>query len=235
MLWLLLPLVAGWGLWRRNRGAALISAWWALLLLGTNPQWLSLPGIGLIGNFTLAIAAYFPAAILIGAALGWMIHDLDNRRNYKGVARPAWFGAALFLLAAGAGLWGARQRLGDLQVAQSALATRPDVQAASWIRENTPQNAGFLVNSFFAFGDTLIAGSDGGWWLPLLAQRQTSLPPIIYGQEEGPIPDYWQWVNALPAAILRPLLDASQLLASPYYTPLYHQDRVWIFHLESTR
>jgi len=42
----------------------------------------------------------------------------------------------------------------------------------------------------FAYGDSVIVGSDGGWWLPLLARRQTTLPPINYGSEQGVRADY---------------------------------------------
>jgi hypothetical protein len=99
------------------------------------------------------------------------------------------------------GIWGARARLNDLQVVSSVLATRPDIRAAEWIQENTPQDARFLVNSFFAYNDSAIVGSDGGWWLPLLAQRQTTLPPLTYSSERGPRPDYVGWINALAGEI----------------------------------
>jgi hypothetical protein len=56
------------------------------------------------------------------------------------------------------------------------------------------------VNTFFAYGDSVIVGSDGGWWLPLLAARQTNLPPINYGSEQGIRADYREWINALPRA-----------------------------------
>ena len=147
-----------------------------------------------------------------------------------------------------------------------ALATRPDIRAAEWIQENTPQDARFLVNSFFAYDDTVIVGSDGGWWLPLLARRQTTLPPLNYGSERGPRPDYVHWINALTTeiqnkgiahpdvlALLRArgvthvyvgqrqgrvnyggphVLEPEQLLASPNFRPVYHQDRVWVFEVQ---
>jgi len=147
-----------------------------------------------------------------------------------------------------------------------ALVTRPDIRAAEWIQENTPQDARFLVNSFFAYDDTVIVGSDGGWWLPLLAQRQTTLPPLTYGSEGGPRPDYVQWINALTTeiqnkgiahpdvlALLRErgvthvyigqrqgrvnyggpyVLEPGQLLASPNFRLVYHQDRVWVFEVQ---
>jgi hypothetical protein len=162
-------------------------------------------------------------------------------------------------------LWGAGQRLGDLDVAQHALVTRPDLRAAAWIRANTPTDARFLVNSFFAYGGASVVGSDGGWWLPLIAGRQTTLPPILYGSEQPPRPDYRLWINALTAALeQKPLddpavlamlrehgathiyigqrqgrlnyagpavLDPQQLLASPHFRSIYHQDRVGVFEI----
>jgi hypothetical protein len=38
-------------------------------------------------------------------------------------------------------------------------------------------------------------GADGGWWLPLLAGRANTVPPITYGMEVGPGPYYHQQVN----------------------------------------
>src|SRR6185436_8311902 len=59
----------------------------------------------------------------------------------------------------------------------------------------------FFVNSLTALAGTLIAGSDGGWWLPLLAGRQTNLPPLTYGSERGQVPAYAAQVNDFAAAI----------------------------------
>jgi hypothetical protein len=107
----------------------------------------------------------------------------------------------LFISIISVGQWGARQRLGDLQIMSNALVTQPDIRAFQWIQRNTTPNAHFLVNSFFAYGDALIVGSDAGWWLPLLAKRQTSLPPLTYGSELGSRADNIQWVNMLTREI----------------------------------
>jgi hypothetical protein len=121
-----------------------------------------------------------------------------------------------------------------------------------------------LVNFFTAYTDTLVVGSDGGWWLPLLAERQITVPPLNYGTEDGPTPDYrlgvLDWHTTLtnlgldhPSAIemLRargvthlyigqqggsvnnptPVLQPELLQASPDFEVVYHQDRVWIFHM----
>ncbi|MFN2165037.1 MAG: hypothetical protein ACK2U9_02105, partial [Anaerolineae bacterium] len=39
--------------------------------------------------------------------------------------------------------------------------------------------------------------SDGGWWIPLLAGRDNTVPPLLYSSEAGPDPDYIARVNAL--------------------------------------
>jgi len=316
-LWWLLPVSIIWGLWRREKGVALVSLWSFLILLAANPQWLRLPGEGALSNFAVFIAAYIPVGVLVGYMLGGVIScKFDNvtfprkdqnllpqspqrvtkeSKKLKAGFPSCYFvpfvvkklvsslnvtlsnksqvtsehkslALALLILVFVVGAWGARQRLGDLQVMPHALATRPDIRAAEWIQENTPQDARFLVNSFFAYDDTVIVGSDGGWWLPLLARRQTILPPLNYGSERGPRPDYILWVNALTTeiqnkgiahpdvlALLRArgvtyvyvgqrqgrvnyggphVLEPEQLLASPNFRPVYHQDRVWVFEVQ---
>ncbi len=253
-LWLLLPLIIAWGLWRRERGAALVILWWFLALLEVNSEWLGIRGGGAITNFALFIAMYIPAGILVGLAVSWAIGSLKRIISWPVLC-------VVGLLA----LWGAWQRLGDVQIARGALATRPDLRAATWIQHNTPDDARFLVNSFFAYNGTAVVGSDGGWWLPLLAHRQTTLPPLTYTAEQGPFPDYRNWVNALTAELQRQDIDAPDIqrllhergithvyigqrqgtvnyagmhtinpehvLASPHFRLIYHEDRVWIFAL----
>jgi hypothetical protein len=200
-LWLLALLAFAWGILRRERGAALLGLWWLLVLLAANPHWLGLPGQGALSNFAVFIAFFLPVGVLLGAAVGW---GWRERRS------SGWL-ALLVCLALG--LWGARERLKDLDIAGHALVTRPDLRAAAWIRANTPQSSRFLVNSFLAYGDTLVAGSDAGWWLPLLAGRATTLPPINYSSEQGPRPDFLEWTNDLTEAIEAFGLENPQVLA----------------------
>ena len=260
-LWVLLFLCLAWGFWRREKSVALVGLWWFLNLLATNPQWLRLPGQGVITNLTLFIASYIPAGVLIGAGFGWLHRSLQGKFSER-----KWvYSFLLLLLVTSIGLWSTRQRLDNLQVISGALVTRPDIRAAKWIQENTPKNARFLVNSFFAYGDTVIVGSDGGWWLPLLAERQTTLPPLTYGSEQGPRADYILWIDALTSeiqnkgithpdvlALLRErgvthvyvgqrqgrvnyagphVLNPDELISNPFFHLIYHQDRVWIFEV----
>ena len=276
-LWVLLPLAITWGMRRRSRGCILISLWWLLIFLTANPQRLGLPGTGAISNFAVLISFYIPASILIGGAFGWLMSLVTLRKKGDSILDPGVSLSAsssksirlnqiliviISILLITAGLLGARSRVGAINPRQFALVTRPDKNAFEWIKRNIAWDANFLVNSFFAYGDTLVVGSDGGWWLPLLSSRYSTLPPINYGSERGPIPDYRLWVNELTAEIeakgmqhpdvikllrdrnvthvylgqrqgsvnsQKPLFVPEDLLDSPNYSPVYHQDRVWIF------
>jgi hypothetical protein len=251
-MWLALPLAIGWSLWRRERMAALVALWWLGAFLLVNPQLLGLPGAGTITNFALFIALYIPAAIFLGAALGWLAAAWGAK------VTPILATVVVLLV----GVLGATQRLAEPNPAVHALVTRPDVRAAQWIAANTPAEARFLVNAFFAYEGSAVVGSDAGWWLPLLAERATTLPPLNYVSEEGRRPEYRLWVNGLTAALKGSRLDEGAIAAlrehgvthvyigqrrgrvnyagpdvldpalfaqSPLFRAIYHQDRVWVF------
>jgi hypothetical protein len=83
------------------------------------------------------------------------------------------------------GIQGLPNRIRDLNISSFALITRPDLRAMTWIQDTLPTDASFLVNSFFAYNNSVVVGSDAGWWIPLLAHRRTTLPPLTYGFEMG--------------------------------------------------
>jgi hypothetical protein len=200
--WLLLGLSMVIGLWRRRPLALVVTLWCFLLLATTNPRWLHLPGTGMISNFALFIAAYIPAGVMIGYLLGLI---------------ATWIGRQLrfvlpLLLIVGIGVGGIYLRMGDIHIARHTLVTRPDSEAMTWIRENTPENANFLINSFPAYQGSMVVGSDGGWWLPLLAGRGNTVPPLNYGMEQVPL-SYREEVSDLTQQIQKQGLGAPATLA----------------------
>ncbi|MFN2197014.1 MAG: hypothetical protein ACK2UW_12920 [Anaerolineales bacterium] len=262
IFWIALALAVGWLLWQRSRPAAIFSLWWFLIFLATNPNWLGLPGTGAISNFTLFIAAYLPASILIAAALtrmNWFLPQQPAAEQWQ----PAWRWVALVVVVVICG-WSAVQRLRDVDPAQYALAVRPDLRAADWISAHTPEDARFLVNAFSAFGETALVGADGGWWLPLTANRQTLLTPLTASFEKSAqqtgaarqelvehilelgvdAPQSIQDMQSLGLTHVyvgqkqgqvnspQALLEVEDLLRSPHFSPVYHQDRVWIFEID---
>ncbi|MCB9135609.1 MAG: hypothetical protein H6636_09290 [Anaerolineales bacterium] len=176
--------VAGWGLWRRNRWVLALIGWFALLVLAANPAWVGLPGSGSLSSFAVFIAAYIPAGVLLGAGLGWLAEHFR-----AGWVRFLWT-VGVWGVVGGMALLGARMRIAEVAPAQFALVTRPDVKAAEWIQANTPEDAKFLVNGFLTDGDISVVGSDAGWWLPLLAHRAVTVPPLTYMMEQNFDPDF---------------------------------------------
>lgn len=206
-LWILFLFALGAGFWRRERNFAIVALWWLLIMIAANPQWLNLPGAGAITNFAVFITAYLPVSVLVGAVAGWLVDVSPGKKN--SVISGSF---ALVIFAIALGIWGSLQRINDINVAEHALVTRADLRAAEWIQNNTDTGAKFLVNSFFAYGGSAIVGSDGGWWLPLLSNRQTTLPPLTYTSEGGPRPDYREWINSLTAEFLDGDLDSREVL-----------------------
>jgi hypothetical protein len=212
--WLALTLGVGFGLWQRRKPVLVVALWWFLLLIMTNPGWLGLPGTGAISNFALFITAYLPASLFTGVLAAYPASYLQG----KGWGTPVTVLVILVL-----GLWGIPERMRDLDARQHALVTRPDVQAAVWIQENTATDARFLINSFFAYADSAVVGSDGGWWLPVLAGRQVSVPPLNYANELFPGSAYRQRVAELGRVVQGDLDDpaAVDLLRHEGITHVY--------------
>ncbi|NTV62924.1 MAG: hypothetical protein HGA65_05225 [Oscillochloris sp.] len=243
--------IAGLGLliWRRQWRGLLLPCWAALIGLAANPFLIGLNGTGLITNFAVLIASYLLLVPLAGVTLA-EIGGLLRRLPWGTSLGPA-VGVAL-------ATWGLSWQPYSIDYGNEIF--RPDDLAAmTWIKQETPADARFFVNSFTAYGNTLYAGSDGGWLLTFFTGRSTNLPPLTYGSEASPIPDYLLHVNAENAVILaHPIntaeavaalkaagfsylyngpaasppteyLDPAKMNASPFYEQVYHRDGVTIW------
>jgi hypothetical protein len=193
-IWYLIPVLLITGLCLRRKGILIIGVWWFLSFLAANPYLLGLPGEDAIGSFTFFITAYMPAGLILGAAAGWVM--ANNQVNHPDKKRTI-LSLLIFILVFVTCIWGTIQRISDIHPSNHSLATRADVRAYQWIRTNTPADSLFLVNNFIAYGGNAIVGSDGGWWIPLLAHQQTILPPLNYGSERGPYANYHTWITQL--------------------------------------
>lgn len=183
VLWLA---VAGLGIAiaRRAWRVALLGAWSGLLIVSITPGTLGLPGSGVIDTLTGYIALYVtvtPLAAYGAASIGdWLLTRLKLGQRQEPLLAVFTTGACVLLA-----LWGVGWQRNIVNTAAYQLVAPADMRAMEWIRNNTPAGARFLVNAFPAYDGTLIAGSDAGWWLPLLSGRQSSLPPLAYGSERG--------------------------------------------------
>jgi hypothetical protein len=207
-----------WLAWRRRWRVLVLPGWAAAVWLAANPYLIGLTGAGIISNFTVVIAAYLVLAPLAGAAIDGACEWVARTPR---AARLVYAGQALAagLVLVWALSW--QQRIADPRF---ELFTPSDMAAMDWIRRETPQDAKFFVNSFPAYGNTIYAGSDGGWWLPYMTGRQINVPPLTYGIEAGEQPDYQFAVNAMNAAVERhPIAspEAAAALRSAHFNYLY--------------
>ena len=171
----------------------LLVVWGQLLIVLVVPQVVGLPGAGIVVWFTVYIALYLVALPLAAYPFGLSQMRLEQRHP-----RLASTAASLLLLAMT--LWGVRWQQSLLAPANQLFGPA-DEPAMAWIRNNTAPDALFLVNMIPAYGDSLIAGTDGGWWIPLLTQRRSTLPPITYGSEQAEDANYAERVNGFAAAL----------------------------------
>ncbi|MDQ4075266.1 MAG: hypothetical protein M3220_03370 [Chloroflexota bacterium] len=201
-LWLLL----------RRQGVALLLGGWTLALFAlANPYtFLRLPGTGLVNNFMIQIALYLPLATLV--ALGTVDGVYWLRTLTPIPVRPLGLSAALIVLYLA--IPRAWEQMQVVDVHHYAMQTPLDQRAARWIAKNTQQGATFHINGFPAFGGAVVAGSDGGWWLWQSAQRQTTIPPMIYDSERGFDPEYRYQVNSRYARLQAAHGDPTALAAT---------------------
>lgn len=190
---------------RRDWRAALPAAWALTALAAAMPHLLGLPGTGVIQGDVSAMMLYLAAAPLAGITLAELHHLAE--RSAPRLAVPLSTAIIVIVSAWGIG-W---QR--DLVPAYMRMVTPPDLRAMAWVREHTPPNARFVVNSHPIYGGDMIAGTDAGWWLPLFTGRQTNVPPMTYGSEMSADPQYAAHIHALARDLRRrELVDGRMVL-----------------------
>ncbi|MBM4429925.1 MAG: hypothetical protein FJ026_06185 [Chloroflexi bacterium] len=245
------------GLLRRKRETLWIVGWCILVALVVNPGWLGLPNTNLVNNATAVIALFLPLALLGGEAIaclwdlgvGYMGTAMEQLGTCP-IARPQVMLAVLFTVF---GLWSAWGMVSLVNPA-TELATAEDLAAISWIEEETPADAVFLINArYWQLG--VFVGTDGGYWVSPLTGRRTLLPPVSYVQ--GP-PEYAQHINDMARIVaeikdgddpqLLQILEKEQvthvyvgtrggpltpqiLLHSASYRPVYCSGAVWVFEV----
>jgi hypothetical protein len=247
------------GLLQRRRESALILLWCLAVVLVVNPGWLGLPSTELMNNATAVIALFLPLSVLNGQAVTFIWDHVPLALDrVAGRLRSGWHVAAaarvaLALLLMVMALWSA-WRMVSIINPDTILATAEDLTAMTWIRENTPPDALFLINTrHWQLG--VYTGTDGGYWIPLLTGRHTLLPVLAYDYGR---PEYVQHITALAQIVSETEdVDEAQFQAileqervayvyigakggplvptmfvdHPRYRPVYNSGEVWIFEV----
>lgn len=177
--WLLLWIGLGVWAWRRPSlspitrrlwlGWGLLVLWVAATIFVTQSNRLGLPFVRFLHINAGIITLFAPLGLAVGGLLAWALGVLAPPR----LARPL-IGVAVLLIA----LWGSRG-MSAVVNPSTVLATDADRAALVWIRENIPADARFVVNTW-EWINGVYAGRDGGYWIPVLTDRSSLLPPSLY-------------------------------------------------------
>lgn len=155
-------------------GLGLLAVWVGLLAALLNLNWFGLPVIRIASNNSAIIALFVPVCL---AAAGWVAWALGQ------LAPLGWAEMVTGLVALGLTIGGA-QGMREVVNPVTVLATPADRVAMRWIRENVGPQARFAVQ-VWRWQGPIYAGADGGYWLQLLTDRESVLPPALYSAELG--------------------------------------------------
>lgn len=158
------------GLLGRNKMIIACILWTlALSLLGTAYVF-GLPLLNLTNWGAVLIMLYLPIGLVVGAAVEQML----------AMAKPNGRPIAVRLIVAltlVAGFAASHIRVTEIKEFRH-FVTSEDVVAMRWIRENTPPDATFAVNTYFWL-PAAPHGTDAGYWIPYFTRRQTTVGSMM--------------------------------------------------------
>lgn len=228
------------GLRLRRWRIIMLAAWALASLMIAFPYVFGLPGTGMLDPYLVSSLLYLVMLPLAAYPLG-MLHDRllgqnqpqhsaealsPDQQQAKPTGGQALFVKLVQLLAvliciavSISGLQWQRNLVPDYY----RMVTAADMQAFDWIRKNTPADAQFFVHSYPLYGGTMIVGTDAGWWLPLMANRQTNVPPMTYGSEQSIPADWGAKINELATLTRRAALNDDRKQAIDLSIPKIQQ------------
>jgi hypothetical protein len=212
LIWVFIALCIS--VWKKLPHPLLVFGWIFVLFSLPASVLLKIPGINFINSFSILIALYIPVSLLLSWLGGWLLKDIPI--NWLRIAVSFILSAAFFFALK------ARTIANPISY---ALITKPDLTAMQWIKQNTPEEANFLIEGFRIYNGTSIVGSDAGWWIPVLTRRQTNIPPQYALLNEKPItPDQNQmFINLIAKLESHPLnsSEAKAILCDYSITHIY--------------
>lgn len=167
-------IAAGMGLlWGLARGGARRLAFWGLVIALLMLPW----GLRLnpIRPDHMAIVLFLPAALLLANLLVGL-GEAAARLRWRSLRLTVQ--SLIGVTAVAALVWGGWQSRSVINP-ETVFVTKADLQALEWIRQNTPADARFLINTT-QWMTGVYRGVDGGYWLSLTTGRKTLLPPALY-------------------------------------------------------
>jgi hypothetical protein len=148
----------------------LMWGWVGLVALVLQLEKLGLPTLRISHINGWVMTLFLPFCLAGGGLWAWLTGSVTHRRYLFHLT-------AVLVLAAG--IWGT-QGITHVVNPATILATPGDRAALAWIAQNISEDAVFAVN-VWPWQSNTYAGSDGGYWIPVLTDRASLLPPLLYG------------------------------------------------------
>ncbi len=159
------------GLRKENRILVIVTLLWIILLIIEGNAYLfNIPMLAFTNAQEVIIMFYLPAGILIGI----LMHEIlaFSRRNSIKWVEPFLLWLMMFV-----GFIGAFYRITGIEENRFFM-TDADRNAMEWIKQNTPEDAVFAIQTQFWLTNSQY-GSDAGYWLPYFAERRTTSDTMI--------------------------------------------------------
>ncbi|HWS71294.1 MAG TPA: hypothetical protein VN605_04240, partial [Thermoanaerobaculia bacterium] len=127
-----------------------------------------LPPLRAVPNSAAIITLFVPLSLAAGGLVAWFLARVAPRH------------ASLLcgIAAVAIALIGASTMVTVINP-RTLLARDADLRALAWIRERTPPDAKFAVGVQPWMAGSFV-GVDGGYWIPVLTDRASLLPPGLY-------------------------------------------------------
>lgn len=176
-LWLIVlaGLGAAFGVVRRNR-LTLVSLFWIVVLyLIAKAYTLGIPLLNVTNLGAVLIMLYLPIGVIIGCAMEELLSLF--RQNWRRQASDLILGLSLI-----AGFAASHVRVTDIEPFRY-FVTAQDVASMHWIRQHTPSDALFAVNTHFWLPRSP-HGTDAGYWIPYFTGRRTTAGAMLLNLPE---------------------------------------------------
>lgn len=160
------------GMLRKDtRAVSLITAIWVIvLLLEAYAYKLDIPVLAFTNITAVLLVLYLPLSI----ALGIFVDSID--KDFITYSNKTIDNYLLFLMVL-LGFAASFSRVDQFE-RRRAFMTDEDVKAMEWVKNNTPKDALFAVNTAYLFSQTPY-GTDAGYWLPFYGQRPTTALTLL--------------------------------------------------------
>jgi len=165
------------GLLKRNKLVIACLLWIFVLYLFGKAYALGLPLASVTNMGAVLIMLYLPIGLVVGSGV-------EESLTLFGTYWREWGVRLVTALVLVAGFVGSHIRVTEIEP-HRYFVTPEDIEAMDWIRENTPTDALFAVNTHFWL-PRAPHGTDAGYWIPYFTGRRTTAGVMLLslGTEE---------------------------------------------------